>query len=129
MSLLQFREIDAKRHDDLAWERVKLSVVIPAYNEIKTVEKLLRRVREVRLDVEVIVVDDGSTDGTSDLLQRLTKEGLVDVLVFQEVNQGKGAGTACGMREGHGRHHRHSGRGSRVRSSRDTHAHGAHPGR
>ncbi len=97
MSLLQFREIDAKRHDDLAWERVKLSVVIPAYNEIKTVEKLLRRVREVRLDVEVIVVDDGSTDGTRDLLQRLTKEGLVDVLVFQEVNQGKGAALRAGF--------------------------------
>ena len=95
--MLQFREVDAKRHDDLAWERVKLSVVIPAYNEIKTVEKLLRRVREVRLDLEVIVVDDGSTDGTRDLLQKLTEQGLIDVLVFQEVNKGKGAALRAGF--------------------------------
>ncbi len=97
MSMLQFREIDPKRYDDLAWDRVRLSVVIPAYNEIKTVEKLLRRVREVRLHLEVIVVDDGSTDGTRDLLQDLTDQGLIDVLVFQEVNQGKGAALRAGF--------------------------------
>ena len=97
MSMLQFREIDPKRHDDLAWDRVTLSVVIPAYNEIKTVEKLLRRVREVRLHLEVIVVDDGSTDGTRDLLQDLTDQGLIDVLVFQEVNKGKGAALRAGF--------------------------------
>lgn len=49
---------------DLAWDRVILSVVIPCYNEVSTVESLLRRVREVPLRMEVIVVDDGSTDGT-----------------------------------------------------------------
>ncbi len=97
MSMLRFREIDQKRHDDLAWERVKLSVVIPAYNEINTVEKLLRRVREVRLELEVIVVDDGSTDGTRDLLQELKAAGLIDILVFQEVNQGKGAALRAGF--------------------------------
>ena len=91
-----FRGMDAKRHDDLAWDRVKLSVVIPAYNEIRSAEKLLRRVREVRLDLEVIVVDDGSTDGTRDLLMHLRDEGVIDTLVFQEVNQGKGAA----LREG-----------------------------
>ena len=97
MSMLRFREIDQKRHDDLAWDRVKLSVVIPAYNEINTVEKLLRRVREVRLELEVIVVDDGSTDGTRDLLQELKAEGLIDILVFQEVNRGKGAALRAGF--------------------------------
>jgi glycosyltransferase involved in cell wall biosynthesis len=97
MTMLKFREIDPRRHDDLAWERVKLSVVIPAYNEIETVERLLRRVREVRLHLEVIVVDDGSTDGTRDLLQDLTDQGLIDVLVFQEVNQGKGAALRAGF--------------------------------
>ena len=97
MSMLRFREIDPKRHDDLAWERVRLSVVIPAYNEITTVERLLRRVREVRLDLEVIVIDDGSTDGTRGLLETLAEEGLIDVLVFQEVNQGKGAALRAGF--------------------------------
>ena len=72
-------------------------MVIPAYNEIRSAEILLRRVREVRLDVEVIVVDDGSTDGTRDLLVRLRDEGLIDILVFQEVNKGKGAALRAGF--------------------------------
>jgi len=94
--MLDFRGID-KRHGDLAWDQVKLSVVIPAYNEIRSVEALLRRVREVRLNLEVIVVDDGSTDGTRDLLQRLRDEELIDILVFQEVNRGKGAALRAGF--------------------------------
>jgi len=76
---------------------VRLSVVIPAYNEIRSVEILLQRVREVRLEVEVIVVDDGSTDGTRDLLSRLRDESVIDILVFQEKNQGKGAALRAGF--------------------------------
>ena len=87
----------AKRRRPLAWDRVKLSVVIPAYNEKETVEELLQRVREVPLDLEVIVVDDGSKDGTRDILSRLEGEGLVDVVVFQETNQGKGAAIRRGF--------------------------------
>ncbi len=82
--------------EDLAWERVVLSVVIPVYNEISTVEHLLRRVREVPLSLEVIVVDDGSTDGTRDLLPKL--EGtLIDKLVMHEKNAGKGAALRTGF--------------------------------
>ena len=92
-----FRGMDRRRHGDLAWDRVRLSVVIPAYNEIRSAETLLRSVREVRLDLEVIVVDDGSTDGTRDLLVRLRDEGVIDILVFQEVNQGKGAALRAGF--------------------------------
>ena len=69
----------------------------PAYNEVRSVEILLRQVREVRLSLEVIVVDDGSTDGTRDLLSRLRDEGVIDILVFQEVNQGKGAALRAGF--------------------------------
>ena len=92
-----FRGVDGRRHGDLAWDRVRLSVVIPAYNEIRSVEALLQRVREVRLQVEVIVVDDGSTDGTRDLLSRLRDEGVIDILVFQEKNRGKGAALRAGF--------------------------------
>ena len=81
---------------------MRLSVVIPAYNEIRSVEILLRRVREVRLDVQVIVVDDGSTDGTRDLLSRLRDEGVIDILVFQDVNQGKGAALRAGFKRATG---------------------------
>ncbi len=88
--------------ETLPWEKVNLSVVIPAFNEIQTAETLLRRVREVPLNLEVIVVDDGSTDGTRDLLQELEKEGLIDVLVFHEVNKGKGAALQTGFKKATG---------------------------
>jgi glycosyltransferase involved in cell wall biosynthesis len=83
--------------EDLPWDRVRVSVVIPCYNEMATVADLLRRVRSVALDLEVIVVDDASTDGTRDLLTRLQKEGLVDELVFHEENAGKGAALQTGF--------------------------------
>jgi glycosyltransferase involved in cell wall biosynthesis len=82
---------------DLPWDRVILSVVIPCYNEVTTVENLLRKVREVPLRTEVIVVDDGSTDGTRDLLTRLEGGGLVDQIVFHERNAGKGAALRTGF--------------------------------
>lgn len=87
---------------DLPWDKVTLTVVIPAYNEINTAETLLRRVREVPLTLEVIVVDDGSTDGTRDLLERLREEGLIDTLVFHETNRGKGAALQTGFQKATG---------------------------
>ena len=88
--------------DDLPWGDIIVSVVIPAYNELETVETLLRRVADVQLRKEVIVVDDGSTDGTRDLLSRLETEGLIDTLVFQPRNQGKGAALRTGFRHATG---------------------------
>jgi glycosyltransferase involved in cell wall biosynthesis len=82
---------------DLPWDRVIVSVVIPCYNEVSTVENLLRQVREVPLRMEVIVVDDGSTDGTRDLLARLEDDGLVDQLIFHPKNAGKGAALRTGF--------------------------------
>ena len=82
--------------DDLAWDRVRLSIVIPVYNEVDTVEALLRRVREVPLGLEVIVVDDGSTDGSRDLLPRFEGD-LIDRLVMHEENRGKGAALRTGF--------------------------------
>ncbi|MFC1574917.1 glycosyltransferase family 2 protein [Gemmatimonadota bacterium] len=90
------------RDEELPWDRVTVSVVIPAYNEISTAETLLRLVREVPLELEVIVVDDGSTDGTRDLLKSLEGEGLIDTLVFHEVNKGKGAALQTGFRHATG---------------------------
>ena len=82
---------------DLPWDQVILSVVIPCYNEVATVERLLRKVREVPLPLEVIVVDDGSTDGTRDVLPRLETSGLIDQLIFHEANAGKGAALRTGF--------------------------------
>jgi glycosyltransferase involved in cell wall biosynthesis len=85
------------KDEALPWDRVTVSVVIPAYNEINTVEALLRRVRQVPLKLEIIVVDDGSTDGTRDLLTRLESDGLIDTLVFHPANRGKGAALQTGF--------------------------------
>ena len=82
--------------EKLPWDRVTLSVVIPCYNEVSTVESLLRRVREVPRALEVIVVDDGSTDGTRDLLRKLDDK-LIDQLVFHEKNGGKGSALRTGF--------------------------------
>jgi glycosyltransferase involved in cell wall biosynthesis len=80
----------------LPWDRVVLSVVIPAFNERHTAEQLIRRLRELPLNLDVIVIDDGSTDGTRDILSRLEEEGAIDTLVLLPENQGKGAA----LREG-----------------------------
>lgn len=96
MILPGFPGHDPSAHDDLAWDRVRLSVVVPVYNEARTVENLLRRVREVPLWLEVIAVDDGSTDGTRELLPEL--EGtLIDTLILHETNRGKGAALRTGF--------------------------------
>jgi glycosyltransferase involved in cell wall biosynthesis len=90
------RREDLGNTEELAWDRVRLSVVVPVYNEVSTVERLLRKVRDVPLWLEVIVVDDGSTDGTRDVLPKL--EGtMIDTLVFHEHNRGKGAALRTGF--------------------------------
>lgn len=88
--------------DRLPWDDVVVSVVIPVYNERHTVEALLRKVDEVGLNTEVVVVDDGSTDGTRDILPDLETEGLIDTLVFQPRNQGKGAALRTGFQHATG---------------------------
>jgi len=80
-----------------ALERISVSIVIPVYNEAATAEQLLRRVAAVPLAKEVIVVDDGSCDGSRSLLQRLKTEGLADELVFHDRNRGKGAALRTGF--------------------------------
>ena len=82
---------------DLPWDRVRLSVVIPVFNEVGTIEAVVRRVRELPIPLEVVVVDDASTDGTPAVLERLEKEGLIDRLVFHVRNRGKGAALRDGF--------------------------------
>ncbi len=73
-----------------------LSVVMPAYNERDTIDEIIRRVLAVPLRLELIVVDDCSTDGTRDQLQALQRE-LGFTLILQPANGGKGAALRAGF--------------------------------
>jgi glycosyltransferase involved in cell wall biosynthesis len=78
-----------------------LSVVMPVYNERETIEEIIRRVLAVPLRIQLIVVDDGSKDGTRDILAELQRE-LCFQLILQERNQGKGAALRRGFQEASG---------------------------
>ena len=73
-----------------------LSIVVPVYNEARLIEPTLRRVMASPLEKEVIVVDDASTDGTSEVLARLARELPIRILAHP-ANRGKGAAVRTGF--------------------------------
>jgi glycosyltransferase involved in cell wall biosynthesis len=75
---------------------MKITVVIPVYNEVNTINEIIRRVSATKLPTEVLVVDDGSTDGTREKLVQLAKDKSIRV-VLHEKNQGKGAAVRTGI--------------------------------
>jgi glycosyltransferase involved in cell wall biosynthesis len=75
---------------------MKLSVVIPVYNEVNTLLPLIERVQRAPVEKEIIVVDDCSTDGTADALRRASLAPNVRTM-FHAVNQGKGAALRTGF--------------------------------
>jgi glycosyltransferase involved in cell wall biosynthesis len=96
---------------------MRLSVIVPAYNEVDTIAEILRRVRAVNLTVsigfgaedgtavelerEIVVVDDGSTDGTRALLRELDGDPNLKI-AFHEQNRGKGAAVRTGLKHASG---------------------------
>lgn len=77
---------------------MKLSVIIPCYNEAHTITNIVRAVRNAPYDdKEIIIVDDCSTDGTRDILRTVVME-QVDQVLFHDVNQGKGAALRTGIK-------------------------------
>lgn len=78
---------------------MKLSIIIPAYNEDKTLEEIIKKVKAINLgaiEKEIVVVDDGSSDKTIDILKK-TIEPLVDKVIYKEKNMGKGAAVRTGF--------------------------------
>jgi glycosyltransferase involved in cell wall biosynthesis len=83
-----------------------LSVIVPVYNEAPTIRHIVKRISDVALPKEIIIVDDGSTDGTRDILQSHVKgesplcpssPQTTIKIIFQEKNQGKGAAIRAGI--------------------------------
>jgi len=68
---------------------MKISVIIPAYNEVKTIREIINRVNNVEVEKEIIIVDDASTDGTKEIIESLEQENIKKI--FHRENQGKGA--------------------------------------
>ena len=75
----------------------RLTVVMPCYNELTTIQEIVRRVLANPHTAELVIIDDGSTDGTRDLLASLDDPRMR--VLFQEVNQGKGAAIRRGFQE------------------------------
>lgn len=75
----------------------RLSVVMPVYNERETLDKIVRRVAATTLKAELVAVDDGSSDGSLEILRRLESEGLIDRVIVHDRNRGKGAALASGF--------------------------------
>ena len=78
-----------------------LSVIMPVYNERETLSEILAQVRAVDLRKEIVVVEDGSTDGTRAILRQEEKKGDLKVF-YHEVNRGKGAAVRTGLEHASG---------------------------
>ncbi|MEW6285917.1 MAG: glycosyltransferase family 2 protein [Chloroflexota bacterium] len=80
---------------------MNLSVIIPVYNEVNNIEEIVKRVQATKRASEIIIVDDGSQDGTREILKKLDGKRKVRV-ILHEKNQGKGAAVVTGMKAARG---------------------------
>jgi glycosyltransferase involved in cell wall biosynthesis len=91
MTLLEFSSPPPLEH----FKGIKLSVVVPVYNEIATIEIILKEILSVPIPKEVLIIDDGSTDGTREFVSRLNHPDCR--VFFHEKNQGKGSAVRTGF--------------------------------
>ena len=83
-------------------ELPKLSVIIPVYNEKNTLRTIIDRLHMVPLPMEIVAVNDRSTDGSELILEELLKEKLIDLVIHQPVNRGKGFAIRTGIKHATG---------------------------
>ncbi len=82
-------------------ENIVLTVIVPVYNEVRTIAEILQRVRDVPITKQIIVVDDMSTDGTSEKLEA-ERQHPDTLVVFHDVNRGKGGAVRTGLEHASG---------------------------
>ncbi len=80
---------------------MNVTVIIPVYNEIQTIREIIRRVQNTGLVQEILVIDDGSTDGTREILRELNDQGAIRA-IYHEKNAGKGAAVRTGINHASG---------------------------
>ena len=78
-------------------DSLRLSVIIAAYNEERTIDRVVDRLRTLPLSIEIIAVNDGSADSTGAAIDRLHREGRIDLAVHHPQNRGKGAALRTGI--------------------------------
>ena len=79
------------------WNDLVITAVMPAFNEERTIESAVRALQEVPLNIELVVVNDGSVDNTASKLDRLKEDGLIQQVIHQPKNLGKGAAIRRGI--------------------------------
>ena len=80
------------------WNDLILTAIVPVYNEAATLEVAVGRIRDVPLNVEIVAVNDGSTDASKEILDRLHAAGRIEQVIHQPRNLGKGAAVRAGIR-------------------------------
>ncbi len=79
------------------WNDLVVTAVVPAYNEETTVKDVIERLQEVPLRIEIVAVNDGSSDGTGKVLDALREDGRIQHVIHQPKNRGKGAAVRAGI--------------------------------
>ncbi|MDC3184594.1 glycosyltransferase family 2 protein [Candidatus Pelagibacter sp.] len=70
-------------------ENPKLTIIIPAYNEIETIQDIINKIFNIKIDKQIILVDDHSSDGTKEVIQK--NKDKIDKIIFHDINKGKGS--------------------------------------
>jgi len=70
-------------------KNIKLTIIIPAYNEINTIQEIIDKIFNIKINKQIILVDDCSSDGTKEVITR--NKNKIDKIIFHDFNRGKGA--------------------------------------